>query len=58
MRCADLRERVARLERNLAVIMSLLDKRGSKVEKRRYAVVHFAPADPIPFSLLLDRAHQ
>lgn len=58
MSCTDLRERVARLERNLAEIISMLDSKESKVEERRYALVHFAPADPIPFSLLLDRSHQ
>ena len=47
-----------RLERNLAEIISMLEEKGSKVEERRYALVHFAPADPIPFSLLLDRSHQ
>lgn len=58
MHCTDLRERVMRLERNLAEIISMLEEKGSKVEERRYALVHFAPADPIPFSLLLDRSHQ
>lgn len=54
----DLRERVERIEQSLAEIYLMLDKKGSRVEQKRYALVHFAPADPIPFSLLLDRSHQ
>lgn len=55
---SDLAKRLERIERSLAEIYYLLDKKVSKVDERRFAKVHFSPADPIPFSLLLDRRHQ
>lgn len=58
MLSTDLKERVERLERSLAEIYSMLDKKVSRVDERRFMQVHYAPADPIPFSFLLDRSHR
>lgn len=54
----DLEKRLERIEQSLVEIYYLLEKRSAKVDERRFAKVHFAPADPIPFNLLLDRTHR